>query len=152
MRRSLSLFTVILTAITALFISMAPNASAYCTGHVNCVSGWHGVTRYDSSSGKNFNTNIAVDWYADNHRRVFASGSTCYPTSPYLCEGHDSLRIYYRSHGASSWALRVTWQPGPAYGTYTWADLTSSNPTLPHDWLVKGCSFGTCLDSPIITN
>ena len=154
--RRWSRLAAVLVATVAAFLGVivaAPAASATCTGAPGCTSGWYGSTWYDSSSGKTFRQSIDVVWYANsNVRRVYSSGSTCYPTYPYLCEGHDYLRIYYRSHCNCTWVLRVTIQPGPPYGQYTYDDLTASNPTQPHDWLVQGCSFGTCHNTPIITN
>jgi hypothetical protein len=152
MKRVYLLLVAVLAAVAALLVAVAPAASANCTGAPNCSSGWYGATNYDAISEKDFNENIAVTWFADNHRRVYSSGSTCYPTYPYLCEAHSILKIFYRSHCNCTWVLRVTDQPGPPYGSYYYDDLTSSNPTQPHDWIVQGCSFGVCKNSPIITN
>jgi hypothetical protein len=146
------LIALLATALLALgLIAVAPSASASCTGAPGCSSGWYNSTVYDSSSGKNFAQNIAVSWFPDGHRRVYSSGSTCYPTYPYFCEGHDRLRIYYRVPGGP-WVLKVTIQPGPPYGTYAFNDIIPSSSGSAKDWVVQATSFGTTYNSLIVRN
>lgn len=124
----------------------AGSSEAACQGARNCSSGWYGSTYWDDYSGHSFDQNIAVSWFANDIRRVYLSGSTCAT----VCYRHDYMRIYYRLGGP--WVLRATFTPGPSYGAYTYIDLNASNPTQAHDWIVQGCSFGRCYNTPIIKN
>jgi hypothetical protein len=151
MKRKLLTLIAVLAAVLSVTVAVAPSASAYCTGSPGCTSGWKSITVYDSSSGKNFNVNIDITWTADNYntRTFYFSGSTKYPDGS-LPEGMSYMALYYRLHPNGNWISIDVRNPGPAYGTYSYDQFVGWS--TPRDFVVAGCSFGRCVNSPIVLN
>jgi hypothetical protein len=152
-RRWFAVLLVTIAAVIGALILVAPSASATCTGSPGCDSGWRGITVYDASSGENFNVNIDIHWTADsrNTRTFYFSGSTCFPNYPYQCHGFSYMALYYRVHCSTcKWISIEVANPGPPYGSYYYDTFDGWN--YAHDFVVAGCSFGRCVNSPTVLN
>jgi len=151
MRRILALIALVV----GIGFVAAPNASAdICSGAPGCYTDWKSITYHDAyDTDVDITVAQAVAWHPDDlSRTVYASGSYCWDSGPYICHRMDEMRLYWAVPGSGVWNLYRTDIPGPNYGQYIVHYITPPHNGSVKGWMAKFRFAGDWVNAPIIYN